>query len=406
MLTRLWLVGRTVTGDCLKRRPQRNGAAAEVGGARDAAKASAATLDGAIDAARAWLEHAQDVTPDGGVAAGFHLKDGWLSSYPETTGYIAETFFDLADSENDPLAEARAWRMIDWLLTLQEPEGGFPGQFGTRSRGPIVFNTGQILHGLVRAVARDPARRDIQDAIARASRWLVAACEVDGCWRRHTHHGVPHSYNTRTAWALLRAAALTGDDLARETAARNVAWALDQQASDGWLAHAAFTPDAPPFLHTIAYALRGLLECGVLLNSEAAITGARLGAAALRVDLAAHNALAGAYASGWQADRAFRCLTGEAQTAVLWARLAETTGDARYLNACTQLTQAVAAVQVQTGPACVRGAIAGSDPIWGRYSRFEYPNWAAKFFIDAGLASRRFAQQAQADKELACASAS
>ncbi len=30
-----------------------------------------------------------------------------------------------------------------------------------------------------------------------------------------------------------------------------------------------------------------------------------------------------------------------------------------------------------------RGAIAGSAPIWGGYSRFEFPNWAAKFFADA-----------------------
>jgi hypothetical protein len=31
----------------------------------------------------------------------------------------------------------------------------------------------------------------------------------------------------------------------------------------------------------------------------------------------------------------------------------------------------------------VRGAIPGSAPIWGAYSRFEFPNWAAKFFADA-----------------------
>ena len=31
----------------------------------------------------------------------------------------------------------------------------------------------------------------------------------------------------------------------------------------------------------------------------------------------------------------------------------------------------------------VRGAIAGSAPIWGDYSRFEFPNWAAKFYADA-----------------------
>ena len=31
----------------------------------------------------------------------------------------------------------------------------------------------------------------------------------------------------------------------------------------------------------------------------------------------------------------------------------------------------------------IRGAVAGSAPIWGRYSMFEFPNWAAKFFADA-----------------------
>ena len=31
----------------------------------------------------------------------------------------------------------------------------------------------------------------------------------------------------------------------------------------------------------------------------------------------------------------------------------------------------------------LRGGIAGSAPIWGDYSRFEFPNWAAKFFADA-----------------------
>jgi hypothetical protein len=31
----------------------------------------------------------------------------------------------------------------------------------------------------------------------------------------------------------------------------------------------------------------------------------------------------------------------------------------------------------------IRGGIPGSAPIWGAYARFEYPNWAAKFFADA-----------------------
>jgi hypothetical protein len=31
----------------------------------------------------------------------------------------------------------------------------------------------------------------------------------------------------------------------------------------------------------------------------------------------------------------------------------------------------------------MRGGIKGSHPIWGGYDPFRYPNWAAKFFIDA-----------------------
>jgi hypothetical protein len=49
-------------------------------------------LTAAID----WLCRAQDVRngqPDaGGVSAGWSFEDGWLPSYPETSGYIVETF--------------------------------------------------------------------------------------------------------------------------------------------------------------------------------------------------------------------------------------------------------------------------------------------------------------------------
>ena len=33
----------------------------------------------------------------------------------------------------------------------------------------------------------------------------------------------------------------------------------------------------------------------------------------------------------------------------------------------------------------VRGAIKGSQPVWGAYAPFAYPSWAARFFVDAML---------------------
>lgn len=366
VLSRLWLAGQRVVRDSAPP-PPRDGW----------------TLERHQAAAINWLCRAQDVAGDGGVSAGFHLKDGWLPSYPETTGYIACTFFDQADARVRPDLERRAWRMIDWLMTLQLEGGGFPGQFGSRARSPIVFNTGQILFGLVRAAERDRGRHDLREAAVRAAGWLVDVMDSDGVWRRHTHQGVIHSYNSRTAWALLRCWRLCGDPLLRDAALRNLTSVLSGQRADGFLSHAGFLTGEPPYLHTIAYAIRGLLEGGLLLECDELIESARVAAEALAERMLAENSLAGAYNEGWRPAAKYRCLTGEAQMAIIWARLFEHTGRGQLLDACRLALRHLARTQVTQGAAAVRGAIAGSHPIWGRYSRFEFPNWAAKFFVDA-----------------------
>src|SRR5262249_28683165 len=71
-------------------------------------------LAAAID----WLCRAQDVRAGkadaGGVSAGWSFEDGWLPSYPETSGYIVETFVAAARVlERSDLID-RAQRIIDW----------------------------------------------------------------------------------------------------------------------------------------------------------------------------------------------------------------------------------------------------------------------------------------------------
>ena len=65
-------------------------------------------------AAEAWLCRAQDASADGGVSYGYSLRGGWRPSYPETSGYIATTFFRLAQNRNPVYAE-RAHRILRWL---------------------------------------------------------------------------------------------------------------------------------------------------------------------------------------------------------------------------------------------------------------------------------------------------
>ena len=67
-----------------------------------------------------------------------------------------------------------------------------------------------------------------------------------------------------------------------------------------------------------------------------------------------------------------------------WTRLAQITGDDSFrVYARAGLDYLKTTQNLSASDTAVRGGIAGSSPIWGDYSRFEYPNWAAKFFSDA-----------------------
>ena len=138
-----------------------------------------------IEEGIAWLGRAQDhsLSQDGGVARHFGLIDGWSHSYPETTGYIVPTM--IAHGKETGLAEPieRARRMLDWLVGIQFPEGGFRAAWLPDALAfPVTFNTGQILMGLAAGASLDPRYRD---AMRQAADWLVATQDADGCWRKH-----------------------------------------------------------------------------------------------------------------------------------------------------------------------------------------------------------------------------
>lgn len=340
-------------------------------------------LRGAID----WLCQAQDVRygqPDaGGVAAGWSFEDGWLPGYPETTGYIIETFIAAAQYLDRPELVQRAHRMIDWELSLQAADGAFPGHFGEPGSHPVIFNQGQIMHGLV-AGHVSLGRSDCLEAGVRAGRWLAAQQDSDGCYRRFEHNGVPHVYNTRALWALAAVGVVADEADFIAATRRNLDWALTQQTPSGWFATNAFVPGRPPFTHTIAYAIRGFLEVAVLLGEERYLAAAEKAARGLMARQRGDGWLAGTYDDGWTPGADYACVTGVAQMALCWLRLAQITGDRHYRDAAWKAIAYVKRTQrLEDEDVVVRGAIPGSAPMWGAYSRFEFPNWAAKFFADA-----------------------
>jgi hypothetical protein len=340
-------------------------------------------LRGAID----WLCLAQDVRNDmpdaGGVSAGWSFADGWMPSYPETSGYIVETFIAAAKALDRPDLLDRAGRIIDWELSLQHPDGAFPGHFGEPGNQPVVFNTGQIMHGLLAGYLQ-LGRAECLDAAVRAGHWLARIQDDDGCWRNFEHNGVPHTYNTRATWALLATALIAGEPALKTAALRNLEWALTQQRESGWFDNNAFVARKEPFTHTIAYAIRGFLESGVLLGSSRYIDAALKAARALARAQRSDGWLAGTYDETWAPRARYCCLTGVAQMSVNWTRCAQVAGAPAFRgNARKALSLLKRSQRLRYTHDVARGSIAGSVPLWGAYSRFEFPNWATKFFADA-----------------------
>ena len=67
-------------------------------------------------------------------------------------------------------------------------------------------------------------------------------------------------------------------------------------------------------------------------------------------------------------------------------KLSDLTGSDEYRHAALPAMSDVARYQdIHTANSNVRGVIKGSQPIWGRSARFRFPNWPAKFLVDAML---------------------
>ncbi len=337
-----------------------------------------------VQAAVRWLCKAQDMTGDGGVSAHFSLRHGWLPSYPETTGYIIPTMFDYYQCCGERDFYLRAIKMADFILSIQNHDGSIYGGEVGFSRGKTVFDTGQILFGLTRAF-RETGDERYRAAAMKAGEWLISVQEDDGAWRQYEYGGMAHVYNTRVAWGLLQLHDITGDGRYLRSARQNIDWALSKQAANYWFSENAFTPFDSPFTHTIAYALEGILESGVYLGEDAYIKATLDSAQTLLRCLASGDFFKGTYDSQWNSRAHYSCLTGNAQISIIFLRCYQLTQMAGYRDAAKRLNEFLKKKQWVDGNKNIYGAIAGSCPIHGEYMPFSFPNWAAKFFIDAIL---------------------
>jgi uncharacterized protein YyaL (SSP411 family) len=345
-----------------------------------------------LEAAMAWLCAAQNALEGGGVSALYDMRSGtWGPPYPETTGYIIPTFFDFAALSGLGTYRERAIRMADWLLTLQLENGAFPiGPLWPEwERAPIVFDTGQILHGLARAFEETGSQKYL-DSACRAGDWLAEIQEPNGNWEKHVSQGYVHTFNVRSAWGMLRLYESSKVQKHLTAATANLDWALTQQDPDGWFRNAGFQPEVAPLTHTIAYTIEGLLESGIQLSDQRYIDAARLAANALRKKQLEEGFLRARYGPGWISSLNWSCLTGTAQMALVWLRLYQVSKDEADLSAALEANRYVKQRQPLRSPLPgVRGGIAGSYPIYCEYEPYRNLNWPVKFFADSLMLAER-----------------
>lgn len=336
-----------------------------------------------------WLIRAQDgsATRDGGVARHYSLLDGWAASYPETTGYIIPTMikYGMVHGLIEPITRAR--RMLDWLVSIQFPEGGFQGgMIGQTPRVPVTFNTGQILAGLCAGAQLDER---YHGPMLKAANWLVETQDDDGCWRKHptpfANPGVK-TYETHVSLALFRTATLTRSEFYAQAAIKQVNWALTNHVENGWLSNCCLSDSANPLTHTLGYALRGILEAYSYSRHSRYLDAACRTATGIMTALHPDGRLPGRLDANWRAAVDWVCLTGASQIAECWLVLSNLTGRADFRDAGLRTNAFVRRTIAMEGPPEIRGGVKGSYPVDGHYGRWQYLNWACKFTIDANCA--------------------
>ena len=352
-----------------------------------------------LDESIAWLKRTQDFGNDRGVSYGTRLGKGFQASYPETTGYIICTFVDLYRIRQDPEYMERAVAMGLWENSVQMESGAVMGGLVNRNPTPAVFNTGQVLLGWASLYN---ATQDKRFALAgqRASEWLMSVQEPSGHWiQGNSNYAAKNAtlYNVKAAWGLAEMGRALGREDIVQAAVRNGEYTVARQTANGWFPDCCLSDARAPLLHTMAYTMQGLMGIGLLAKRQDFIDSAARMADQLLKLMDADGFIPGRINSSFEGTVDWCCLTGTAQTSIVWSQLYGQTHKDGYREAVHRANRYVIARHDISSPnPAIRGGLAGSWPVWGGYCPFLILNWATKFLADALLLEQQNAAAATA----------
>jgi len=343
-----------------------------------------------INKAVGWILRQQDIQGDSGITSWIRFRFGKRirgASYPEVTGYIIPTLFNYAKVFKDEEVFKAALNAADFELNVQHKIGYFNAGPVGFVPDPCVFDSAQIITGLVRAYKETGESKYIESAI-KACRWICSVQEEDGSWGRFNYLNMKRTYDTKVCEALLEAQSAIDTNDFTDSINSNLDYCLINQKENGWFYNCdnSFERNNAPLTHTIGYTIQGFLACYSMMNRSDLLLASKKSLMVLmhKFELL-KKPLAGRYYSNWKPAVKSSCITGNAQLSICWMELYKIIDDTRYLNAAFKMNDWLKKMQYQSKYEEIDGGLPGSYPLWGDYCPNAINSWGIKYFIDALL---------------------
>jgi hypothetical protein len=350
-----------------------------------------------------WILNAQSACGcGGGIPAYYTLRGGFSNPYPETSGYIITSLLAGYNHFHDESYKSAAVDIADWLTSRQLDSGAMrcniehPRSMLDKNRSGIdvskifLFDCGAILEGLTNMWKQIPEDRFRLSSI-RLADYMISNQEDNGLWEKDLYFPYFGTHQTRTMWALINAGRTFNKSEYIDSALRCLNKLKLNVKPNAYIANCHFVQEENEdfgLTHPIAYAIEGFFEAGIMLGlrefSEIAIN---VGYELQRMAENRQQMFFSHYNSHWEPVSSYQCVTGNIQIAMMWLKIAKYTGDDALISTAIKFLNFIrnCMIDTETEIAGVRGAIQGSFPIYGRYCPYAFPNWGAKFFIDASL---------------------
>ncbi len=341
-----------------------------------------------LDQAIGWFLNQQKQQKDHGIASRVSFSLGKTkieTSYPEVTGYIITTFCDYYELFKTEKVLKTAKEMADFELGQQYENGAFPGGTVGHSSGPSVFNSAQIINGLVRIYEVTHDKKYLE-AANRATEWIASVQDEDGSWTKANYMGMKRVYDSKVDQSLLDVDRVLKTDKYRKVTKHNFDFIASQQQANGWFANCDNSKDKneTPLTHTIGYTIEGLISCYLMNNEKQVLEICQKAADVLLAKFEQEpHLLPGRFDKNWDIASKSSCMTGNAQIAMCWIKLYHVTRNEQYLTAAKGMINCLMNTQIVSKFANINGAVPSSYPFWGEYNAYTINSWGVKYFCDA-----------------------